>query len=257
MRGSRLVSTVSLALGMLATIGLILFIPTISLAQARTMQLSADQDVFMLGELGAVIVDSENGPTIMMVMPKEQRMEAYRDVDLREGDAVLMVNGKKITGAGRLKEIYEGLKIGDELKVGIRRGQEMLIATVVKADPDKLPAHVMMIKGGEGSDGTATVMAAVGIILKEVDGKVVIEDVLPGMDDKFTGGQPHKGDVIVKLQETAITGSAQISDIYGKLKANDQVRLTLDREGAEVSISFAKQECAGNKPLIIKKTGTQ
>jgi len=253
MRGSRLVSTVSLALGMMATMGLVLFTPTISFAQARTVQLLPDQDVFMLSELGAVIVDSENGPTILMVIPREKRTEAYRDVDLREGDTILMVNGKKITGARRLKEIYEGLKIGDELKLGIRRGKEMLIESVVKADPDKLPAQVMMLKGGEGSDDVATVMAAVGLILREDDGQVVIDDVLPGMEDKFTGGLPHKGDVIVKLQETSITGPGQLSEIYAKLKANDQVRLTLDHQGTEVSISFAKQECSGNKPLIIKK----
>jgi S1-C subfamily serine protease len=253
MRRSCEISTVFLTLTMAATMVLASLSPTIAFAQPRTLKLSGDQDVFMLDELGAVIADAENGPRILMVLPKEQRTEAYRDVDLREGDTILMVNGKKITGARQLKELYEGLDIGDDLKLGIRRGKELLIESLAKADPDDLPAQMMIIKGGEGSDGVATVMAAVGLILKAVDGKVVIDEVLPGMNDKFTGGMPQKGDVIVKLQETSITQPGQISEIYAKLKTNDQVRLTLDRQGTEVSIGFAKQECTGNKPLIIKK----
>jgi len=38
-------------------------------------------------------------------------------------------------GRPPLKEIYEGLNIGDVLKLGIKRGKEMLIASLAKADP--------------------------------------------------------------------------------------------------------------------------
>jgi len=96
-------------------------------------------------------------------------------------------------------------------------------------------------------------MAGVGLILKETDGKVIIDEVLPGVDDKFTGDVPKKGDVILKIQETSITQPGQVPEVYSKLKANDQVRLTIDRQGTEITFSFAKQECIGNKPLIIKK----
>ena len=238
---------------MVLTMALVSFTPAVSRAQARTLQLSGDQDVFMLKELGAVIADSENGPTVLMVIPSENRAEACREVDLREGDAILMANGKKISGARRLKEIYEGLNIGDVLKLGIKRGKEMLIASLAKADPDDLPAQIMMLKGGEESGDVATVMAGVGLILKETDGKVIIDEVLPGVDDKFTGDVPKKGDVILKIQETSITQPGQVPEVYSKLKANDQVRLTIDRQGTEITFSFAKQECIGNKPLIIKK----
>ncbi len=228
---------------------------SVAFSQKRTIKLSGDQDMFMLKELGAVVTDSENGLTVMMVMPGEHRAKAYQDVNLLEGDIIMMANGKKMKNVGQLEKLYESLKIGGEIKLGLKRGKEMMIESLTKADPDDLPGEIMMMKKGDDDGSISTALVDAGLILKDDNGKFIVEDFIEQMADKITGPTPERGDVLVKIQGTVITKSAKISDIYSEIKAGEKVDLVLDRAGEAINISFTKQECGGDKPLIIKKQG--
>ncbi len=221
--------------------------------QTRTLKITGDQDIFLLKELGAVISDSEEGLSVLMVMPPEHRAKAYSDVDIREGDIILMMNGKSLKKTTGLEEIYNEMKIGDEIQLGIRRNKELLIVELDKADPDDLPGQVMMMKKGGSKDDLSLVMADAGLILAEIEGQVVIDEVIQGLEEKFTGGKPQKGDIMLKIQGKAISLGNEVPRIYSAIASGEQVDLILGRHDKEITVSFIKQGCGDAKPLIIEK----
>ena len=52
-------------------------------------------DVTLIGELGSIIVSDDEGLVVQMAGPKEARTGKYKDVDLRDSDRIIMLNGKK------------------------------------------------------------------------------------------------------------------------------------------------------------------
>lgn len=107
-------------------------------------------EVFMLPELGAVIVADTTGLRVEFALPAAQRAKAYRQVDFETGDFILMVNGKRTKTVEQLEKIYGALAVGDEVKLGLRRGKEMRISSFKKAAKDDQPGHQMMIQTIEG-----------------------------------------------------------------------------------------------------------
>jgi hypothetical protein len=53
--------------------------------------------VTILKELGSIIVAGDSGLAVQMAGPKDMRPEKYKDVDLRDNDRIIMMNGKKLT----------------------------------------------------------------------------------------------------------------------------------------------------------------
>ncbi len=109
--------------------------------------LSAGSELWMLPEVGAVAVVKDGKLIFEVVSPTESRPKGYETVDIKQGDLIMMANGKKITGAKDIQAMYDSLAIGAELKLGIRRGEDMLITTIKKADPASLPQRRMVVKG--------------------------------------------------------------------------------------------------------------
>ena len=74
-----------------------------------------------------------NEVKVVFVTPAQRRGKAYRDVDLKTEDRILMANGKRIKTVADFKELYESLPVGEELKMGLRRGEEMRMASFQKS----------------------------------------------------------------------------------------------------------------------------
>lgn len=225
--------------------------PSTAAAQTRSLVINPGSEIFLLKELGAVISDSDSGLTVLMVLPAEQRGTAYKNVDLREGDRVLMLNGKLMQSPGHLEKTYDQLAAGDELKLGIRRGRDMLIEALVKANPDDLPQQMMVKTCGDNPVSAS--LADAGLILKELNDKIVIDDVIPDLVKNFTGSKPEKGDIILKVQGSAVSAGEQVPEIYSAIRSGDRVELVLERQGREISSGFIKPGCGAAKPTIIKK----
>ncbi|UCD18074.1 MAG: hypothetical protein JSV44_03965, partial [Candidatus Zixiibacteriota bacterium] len=151
-----------------------------------------------------------------------------------------------------IEETYNKLAVGDEIKLGLRRNKDMLIETLIKADPDSLPA-LTMIQRQEYGSSIASALLDIGLILTENDGKITIDDIVQELAGGITGGPPERGDVIQKIQGQTITDPGQLPQICSKIKTGEKVELVLFRNGAEVPISYMKQGCENGKPLLIKK----
>ena len=93
-------------------------------------------EMFFLHELGALITPQEDGLTIEMVLSADQRKDEYKEIDLKEGDIIKMMNGKRMSGVDVMQEAYDAMKVGDEIKLGIKRGQSLQIVTFARGDSE-------------------------------------------------------------------------------------------------------------------------
>ncbi len=98
----------------------------------KMMRLSSDTAV-LFGELGTVVIFDEE-LKIAMDIDHSKIDEGYKLVDLKEGDLVLYANGKKVTTIKELRKIYEETEIGEQMKLGIQRGEDRMIVTFLRSD---------------------------------------------------------------------------------------------------------------------------
>ena len=77
---------------------LLLVLQQINSAQFRITKTSGG-DIFDIAELGAIVNDENGKLKIAVLMPKENRKKEYVNVDVQEGDELIMINGKKVKSA--------------------------------------------------------------------------------------------------------------------------------------------------------------
>lgn len=140
------------------TILITLLIPVIMFGQIKRIITNAG-DVFEIPEIGGLALQERDQLRVDNVISAENRGKAYKNIDIKNGDIILMMNGKKLETARNASDIYENLKPGDEVKLGIKRGEQMFIVSFKKADPKDLPKlKRMIIKHGEGGKDTKKVI---------------------------------------------------------------------------------------------------
>lgn len=229
---------------------------------------SNDGGMVFLSELGAVITESDDGLLVEMVLPVEQRDSEYQDVDLQQNDLVLMLNGKRMKSIQILQDGYEALSTGEMAKLGIKRDGQMMIVSFPKSetDPEKKPRMMVMTMEVDDSaggaeprielttpDGKTTASAALvdlGVMLDDQEGDPTIIAVLPNLVAALSETEIEVGDIIRSLQGEEVASGAELSDRYESVAVGDTVRLLVDRDGAEVEISFIKPE--PQRGMIIK-----
>ena len=61
----------------------------------KTMTLSGEPgELFMLPEVGGIIVKSDDGPKLEMVLPPDHRPENYKTVDIQAGDIIVEIENQ-------------------------------------------------------------------------------------------------------------------------------------------------------------------
>jgi S1-C subfamily serine protease len=238
------------------------FLMTFSIyAQVRkTITKSIDDEggMCLIKEFGGVLVVDDDEIKVDMVMPADQRHNDYKTLDIKEGDIVKMINGKKINTPEMLEKIYNSFEIGKEIKLGIFRGKEMRIVKFAKADPEKLPGQMMVIGGPDSAVEIAMSMVTVGLVASEKDGRVVIDEVIGNMLAKFDGQTPKKGDAIVKVQGQLVTSASELDKIFESVPVGEKVSLELSRQDEKYTTGFEKSDtesCSGTRKIRINKQG--
>jgi len=219
-------------------------------------------EIFFLNELSAVISEKDGVIIVEHAMPTEQRPEIYRDIDFKQGDEILMVNADRVKSAKDLEKIYNELEVGETLKLGVRRGEEMFIISFNKMDPEKLPKRKLMIRnrvpaGDEAgkepkissyqikmddTDGKMKFLMGTGLILKEMGSQVKIDKVIPKMVQEMGEINVKEGDVVIELNGEKIKSLAQFTKIYDEIKAGNEVKLITIREKKQIDVKFKKPE---------------
>lgn len=222
---------------------LMLFIPLIIFSQVKRI-ITTDGNMFELPEVGAMLIEDGGKLKVDMIMPSSNRPKQYKDVDIKTGDFVLMMNGKKMENTDKAKELYEKLKPGDEVKLGIKRGEEMFISGFKKADPKDLPkVQRMIIKNDIVADGTV-VLPDDGLLIGIQKGNAVITKKLPRGDNNI-----KEGDQITEINGKAVNEGKDFTSYFKSLKPGDKLEL---RFKSGLSLKTKKPENKGN--VIIKET---
>ncbi|MEE8583231.1 MAG: hypothetical protein V3T83_00070 [Acidobacteriota bacterium] len=81
---------------------------------------------------------------------KEELAEEYSDLDLKEGDVIVIADGQPLTSIDDFKKIYEEAEVGAEISLGVRRENEVMVLSFPKPDPSSLPRMRMQRGAGEG-----------------------------------------------------------------------------------------------------------
>lgn len=228
-------------------------------------------EIFDIPELSAMITGGEKDLKIDFVAPKEMRLKGYEDVDVKEGDIVLLLNGKRVKTIAALKEAYETSTIGDTVKVGIRRGSEMFFASFKKADQKTLPMRKIVIDDGPegapphgegaamrtftfksagGADGARPILD-LGILAGMADKKVKVLQklTLPGSSTPAVDLQA--GDFLEALNGKSFSSPDELAGLLEKIPVGEKVELKYLRGEKTLTASFAKPESRGR--VMIRK----
>ena len=212
--------------------------------------MNIDGEAFLLKELGAAIASDNGALKVLNVMPADHRPAVYKDVDLQQDDIIMMANGKRLAGTKDLQSIYDGLKVGDELKLGIKRKEEMHLVSLKKGDPKDLPKLQMKVMRGDGDENTET-FPAVGVVMKMKGKNIIIGEVLPG-ETAIQKSDVKAGDALVSMNDKHFKSLKGYSEAFDEVKVGKSVTWVLRRGENEHSVTFNRPQ---PKMMMMKREG--
>jgi S1-C subfamily serine protease len=226
---------------------------------------------FMMPETGALVVQNKDVLKIDMLPPADARPKEYASVDLKVGDVILMVNGKKVTSANQLEEMFKAIKAGEEISLGIKREGGLRLVKFNRADESKLPKRQMMMltkdEGGDGGDQVqvqtrdgmreftgkgARILPSSGLIIAIKDGGVAVIGVIPMAKEKISGGEVKEGDIIVTANGKAIANTDELVDLVDGAAEGTKIEFGIKRGAEAFTVAITKTKDMGQK--IIRQT---
>lgn len=214
---------------------LFLLVPSNYSQEKKELNLNSD-DTFHLHEVGAFIIKDKNNYKVQFVAPENFRLPAYVNVDLKKDDIILKVNGKDLKKVSDLKETYEKLKIGNDLKLEVKRGSKTTIVVIKKADPKDLPPK-RPFKPGDKRMENKVLLAGYGILVAKINEKPMIEKLFKEDNEVVKKAGLKGGDVVTNINGQEIKTFDHFKQAYESINL-----------GQDVNIKF------GNKFISIKKS---
>ncbi len=219
--------------------------------------------VFFIPEIGALLIQEGEIFKLEGVMPPETRIEEYRQIDLADGDRIIMINGKKLKSVEQVKDIYEELATGDEIAFGIMRDGNMLIASFANADEKDLPKRKFMIVSKDelgdmegisadsgagmkvirfgGDDEAMTIIHEAGLILEEKEHGLYFKEVLPFAPQQVEKLGLHEDDRLISIGGTEIENGDDLADAYSRQEQGDEIELVFDTGDGKKSCNIKKE----------------
>ncbi|MBO6525377.1 MAG: hypothetical protein JJ971_16225 [Balneolaceae bacterium] len=221
---------------------LFFFFPSLSEAQQmQRMEFDASTSM-MLQEFQAMLVFENDEIAVRMRMGGG---EAEEGVDrLEQGDVILMMNGKRATDIETLRSIYESVEADQEIKIGVRRGNERFILNAIKGDvPEGGPRMMMTFDTDDGPP--PAIVPELGAMLADRDGSVVLERVIPPIQPEELKAFEIEGYTIKELNGDKPENADQVRQTLEALEVGAEISITLEKDGDEKNIVFTKQEPRG------------
>lgn len=226
-------------------------LPTLA-QQTVTRRIDASNGV-VLSEIASIATPAEGGEGVTLtVLPTELRPKENRDLDVREGDRILMMNGKRIRSADTLRELYQAVEEGGEVKLALERGDERFLVSFAKGDGSNTLAgggggvEQRVMIAGPGA-GEAEFLHEAFCLLGEEDGHVKV------MNQLRPGGDLLPDDVIEKLNGQAVGSIDEYRSLYEKAAIGDELRFVVSRGGESVEVVITKSEPPAG--MMIRRQG--
>lgn len=230
-----------------------------ALAQQKVVRIISDGknvktfkgDLFEIPELGALVVKGDSGnPKVENVMPPEARPKAYTDVDVKSGDEILVLNGKRVKTVKEIEQLYNSIPTGEEVKLGIQRGEEMMISRFAKADPKDLPQR-RIVMNTNGQDGDIRPLPSLGIVLGKGKEGVIIKEIADNPAKAFTDAAIKPGDRLVSINGKAISNLDDFSKEFLAVPPGTKMTWIVAHGGKDLTLSLVRPEPRGQ--VIIKQ----
>jgi S1-C subfamily serine protease len=224
-------------------------------------------DIVIIDGLGAVIEKDGDGPVVRMVPPPEQRAKGYQTVDVAEGDIILMINGKRVATPTDVRIVIDSLEVGDEIKLGVKRGREILIVSLPKAEASTgMVRRIVMTAGDEDSEGeeggTVREIVTIGgdavpvidaaLLLTDVDGALEVVALIDNLVENIDGYVPQPGDRITAVQGAEVSSVEDFQAAMAELETGSEVEVTCFDGEEQHTFRFTK---TGNEPKVLMKRG--
>lgn len=246
----------------------ILSLPQIGIAEKAERRIKVEPgDIVIIDGIGAVIEKDGDGPVIRMVPPPEQRAKGYQAVDVAEGDIILMINGKRVATPADVRIVIDSLEVGDEIKMGVKRGREMLIVSLPKAEASPgMVRQIVMTAGGEDSEGGeggvvrevvtvgggAVPVIDAALLLADNDGVLEVAALIDNLVENIDGYVPQAGDRITAVQGTEVSSVEDFQNVLAELEAGSEVEITCFDGKEQHTFRFTR---TGNEPKVLMKHG--
>ncbi len=209
-------------------------------------------ELFDIPELGAIIARSDSGNLkVEHVLPPEARPKAYADVDIKSGDEVLVMNGKRVKAIKDIEQQYKAVPVGGEVKLGIQRGEEMLISRFAKADPKDLPQRKMMVVTSDGPAGDIRPLPNLGVIMGTAKDGVVIKEMMENAAKAFTDAGVKPGDRLVSINGKEVKDLDEFSNEFQAVTPGSKMTWVVTHSGKNLSLTLTRPEPQGQ--VIIKQ----
>lgn len=216
----------------------------LSAQQVVTREFSNAEKMFQLAEIGGLVSEEDDGLSFQMVLPADHRESAYKDIDVREGDLLLMFNGQRVRSVDELRERYQAVAVGELYKIGLQRNERLFIATINKADPAKKPKMQFRTMEVGGDNAGMTVVPELGAILNQTDQGLIVQ-LLP-IGDRSALPDIKADDRVVRIAGTTVKTVAEFEEKFAGFAAGDKLTLGIERGDKSIDITFEKPEAPKN-----------
>ena len=219
---------------------LLLSIPSYYSQGKPEMKFGAD-DPFDLREVGALLIKDKDKFKVQFVAPEDKRPHGYQNVDLKKDDIIMMANDKAIKKLSDLREIYEKLKVGKDLKLEIKRGGKLMSVSLKKADPKDLPQKRTVKKMDVSLIKDKVFLQGLGVQIGKINEKPMIEKI-HGDNEIVKKADLKGGDVVTNINGQQIKTFDQFKQAFESINTGQDVNIKFGNK----SISFKKSDFKGN-----------
>ena len=232
-----------------------LITPLQTLAQQR-MMLDANTSM-VINEFGAIIILQDEEVVVMRQLkqgdpkPGEDRLE--------QGDVILMMNGTRVSDIPTLRKVYDELANDEEIKIGVRRGEQRFILSAVKGNFEGIQSggQRLVIGGNPGGqqdgdgevrmnfsgDGPPPVLVPeLGAILNNRESNIVISNQIPPLVPAELKEEVLTGFVVKEVNGQKPENAEAVKALLEELEVGAEITLTVVKDGEEKMFKFNKAE---------------
>jgi len=213
---------------------------------SATIESSTELQFVFISELGAMLKSTDGKLTVTQIEPEEQRSKEYKDVDLQNGDAVIMINGTRIKSSDDFNELYMQLESGEIVKLGISRDGDLMIVSFEKGEAGEQPEKQMVMMSIDPSappdsnvqrtvirmnpsDAPVAILMEAGVMLKETDDGLVADQVFPTYPDTYTGDKIEVGDRFISIDGKKVSNTDDLRDVFDNANSGAKLDIVLKR----------------------------
>ncbi len=157
---------------------------------------------------------------VPVVVDRVRYNSPAQQAGLKTNDRIVAANGEQIARVAQLKHVLGRLYGGDSIKLSIQRGDKSLSVEPMLAG-ELVPYEVPFV-------GLLPKRAA------STEPGVVVRHVFAASPAEMAG--LTRGDRVVKLNDSAVVDARGLSDLVGRSRPGDVVKLTYVRDGREATI---------------------